>query len=88
MAQRVHRIANLNPIIARSDKVVTIFKSLSDEFLKLRRFVVFLSFENSMSEPQKKPIGALSAFDFWFTRDCNWCLSEVLQRFCGGLGHC
>lgn len=50
MAQRVGRIANLNSLLARSDKVVTIFGSLSDELLRLSQFVVFLSFDRPKNE--------------------------------------
>lgn len=64
MAQRAGRIANLNSVVARSDKVVTIFGSLWDELLRLSQFVVFLSFERSKNERTTEETGALASC-FW-----------------------
>lgn len=50
MAQRVGRLANLNSVIARNDKVVTIFGNLWDELSRFNQFVVFLSFERSKNK--------------------------------------
>lgn len=50
MAQRVGRLANLNSVIARNDKIVTIFGNLWDELSRLNQFVVFLSFERSKNK--------------------------------------